>query len=780
MALGGNTLGLYFRIGTTGTDGTKKDVTDLRTHFNKEVAEIKKGGTDAFLSVGNSAGLSAQNMAQMATVASTVAIGITAVAGAAIAAGTAIFALAKNFSDAGSAIHDTAQQMGVSAEMASVLKFAAEQSGKSFESLSAPIAKFSILVGAAARGSEEAAAKLKRFGLDPQSAINDLDGALAKVFKTIHDAPEGIARTTLAADAFGAKVGASLIPVIETMNGDLVKFSDEARKAGVVMSQADADAADKFGDTLGTLQTQLKFTSYVFAAQFAPVIEQGMKDLSKTIRENKNTIKEWGSDFADVLRGIRSVADSELGSVIALIARVGVEFSGVPGLIRSIRDIGASAKPGAVDPGLAAIINMDLGTKSRWREKPVDTGDIFDPAAGKGGKAKKEPKDELAPFRDILEDVNRALTLYGDKTEHSRIQQEFLQKGLEKLNPTLRAQAEELMKVALRAADVLDVKKLLTEEEKKADEAAQKSADTFREFGEEQLKQLEAGKSALRQAQEFIVVMEKQGHVLNENQKFWIQTRGWLIDVKNRVTDLNDVLKPLADTLEKLKAPEETKVDVGKPPPADENPWAIFAEQVKRAVKSVQQSAKTMQDAFATVAGVGMGVLEGFAQGIGDMVTQWVLMGDQADMSMGKMLAAVLASVAGQAAAMAIMAFAYGLLALTPWGAPLFGPAALDFQAAALFASIAVVAGLAGRALAGDSFQSKPAAAGGGSSGGGGGATSAPSGPIDIGRREGMSVEVHNFMHVSMDDGVIAEKVMRKYEKGGKFRDFFLGDGVKV
>jgi len=93
-------------------------------------------------------------------------------------------------------------------------------------------------------------------------------------------------------------------------------------------------------------------------------------------------------------------------------------------------------------------------------------------------------------------------------------------------------------------------------------------------------------------------------------------------------------------------------------------------------------------------------------QGLGAMLQSWVLMGDQADVSMSKMVASVLAGVAAQAATLSIFHLAMGLVALTPWGAAMYGPATNHFIASAIWGGIAAGAAIGGRAIAGNSFKS--------------------------------------------------------------------------
>lgn len=97
-------------------------------------------------------------------------------------------------------------------------------------------------------------------------------------------------------------------------------------------------------------------------------------------------------------------------------------------------------------------------------------------------------------------------------------------------------------------------------------------------------------------------------------------------------------------------------------------------------------------------------------QGVGSLVEAWVLYGDLGPNAVRKMTASILAGLAAQAAVKAIFQLAEGFAAL------FFNPAeaAAHFKAAALYGAVAIGAGLAGRAIAGDSF--KEGGSGGGSS----------------------------------------------------------------
>jgi hypothetical protein len=158
-------------------------------------------------------------------------------------------------------------------------KVAADQSGSSLEEVSKSVTKFTRLVGDAADGSEEAKEKLRKLGVDPQEAIKDLDGALAKVFERIVSLPTPVERTNAAIDAFG-KGGAELLPFLQSFDGDLAGLIQKSKELGLTINDADAALADEFGDTLDLVSAQVKNLTFLFARDFLPVITRMMSDIS--------------------------------------------------------------------------------------------------------------------------------------------------------------------------------------------------------------------------------------------------------------------------------------------------------------------------------------------------------------------------------------------------------------------------------------------------------------------------------------------------------------------
>jgi hypothetical protein len=129
-------------------------------------------------------------------------------------------------------------------------------------------------------------------------------------------------------------------------------------------------------------------------------------------------------------------------------------------------------------------------------------------------------------------------------------------------------------------------------------------------------------------------------------------------------------------------------------------------------VEKITSEAEMVADVYKKLGATAGAAINQLAQGMGQLVENWVLYGSASGTSARKAIASALAMASAQSAVSAIMETAYGIAALTPWGAAIYGSPTLHFEAAALFAGIAVGTGLAGRAVAGNSFNQNGAGAG--------------------------------------------------------------------
>lgn len=264
-----------------------------KQELNSLAGDLNKLGGSFTASFGGAIPVAGAAAAAVATVGVAV-FGVTA----------KLFELSKSASEFGSKIFDASQKTGLGAEALSAMKLAADQSDTSFEQVSKSVSKFSLLIDDAARGSKEATAQLTRLGLDPQSAINNLEGSLTKVFQRIQETRNPIERAGLASAAFGKKLGAELLPFIDQFSGDLPGLIKRAKELGATMTNENARAADEFGDVMVDLETQLASIGRTIGLAVMPEFTRMAREMSDWLVENRSTVQQWGTVTSETVSGV--------------------------------------------------------------------------------------------------------------------------------------------------------------------------------------------------------------------------------------------------------------------------------------------------------------------------------------------------------------------------------------------------------------------------------------------------------------------------------------------
>lgn len=226
-----------------------------------------------------------------------------------------------------------------------------------------------------------------------------------------------------------------------------------------------------------------------------------------------------------------------------------------------------------------------------------------------------------------------------------------------------------------------------------------------------------------------------------------------------------------AEILERIK---QAAIDAGEP---ISNLRANFEALAQSAADAFAQMSKDTGN-FASFASEAFGTL---AQGLGQIVESYVLLGATGPAVLRKLLAQILAHLAAEAAVKAIFELAEGfaLLFVDPIAA------GAHFQAAALYGSVAGVAAVAGRAVAGDLF--KPQATGTGTRAGGASTSSGSqrSGstqpqPVNLDRptQQPPPFKVDLNVTVTRDAGSIVDAVVQDHRNNGEIRQMILKEKV--
>lgn len=549
-------------VETRGVDknlgNTQKNVEALSKELDNLDKDVKTVGSGLTRNLGGPLGrIDSQLSAITKGALPAVAAGLTVVTAAATAAGAAVVKSLADFAAFGSKISDLSAQTGLGAESLTSLKFAAEQGGASLEKITQGLQRFSVTVANAARGSEAAKEKMRALGIDPQEAIGDLEGALGKVFKRINEAPPGIAKVTLATDAFGDS-GARLLPVIEAMDGDFEALKKRARELGLVFSDEMARDAAKLDDTLGLIRTQVAALGYQFAKEFAPEVTRSLQAISKAMADNKAQAADWGKALADTFRGAQTFASSYIGKLVRDIAGLTVALNPAILGLKALQQYGASVRPseagedpfgpgGAMRGGrktLPGTPEHKAEAERLARMKQALDDSIFAapaPARG-GGRAARSEKDVGL---ELLKQLQKEFAGLTAKTEVQKTALKLLGGEYKNLDNTVRDQI-------LNIARQIDVKTKL-----------QKIEGEIRSFMEGQTEAIQrltiGSQDYLAEAQLQLKNWEKQGAIIPEVVSWWAQFDATILQSTDSIKRLNTELADLQGLI--LTLPE---IDVNK------------------------------------------------------------------------------------------------------------------------------------------------------------------------------------------------------------------------
>ncbi|NDD52975.1 phage tail tape measure protein [bacterium] len=204
---------------------------------------------------------------------------------ASVAIRGALFAMVKQFSDAGSEVFDLSKKTGASTEALSALGYAGKLSGVSLSDLGGALAKMN-------KNLAESPGKFSALGLDVKKlqGLSTEDQFIA-IADAISKIPNQAQKTSLAMGIFG-KSATTLFPLIDGGSESLKTATDEARKLGVVLSKDSAKKADDLGDSFDKLTSAASGLSKAVGESLSPVYTKFNENLTALIAPITDFVKK--------------------------------------------------------------------------------------------------------------------------------------------------------------------------------------------------------------------------------------------------------------------------------------------------------------------------------------------------------------------------------------------------------------------------------------------------------------------------------------------------------
>jgi TP901 family phage tail tape measure protein len=252
---------------------------------NKSIDQTAKKGEDVVKALGSMVGTAAKWGAGLAAGAT------VAVAG--------MFALANKTSEAASAINDMSARTGISTKTLQELKFASDQAGVNFETVTGAVGKLTKVMSGAEEGGDklkEAFDKLNIKTSDASGNMRKMDDIFPEVLKKLAGMKNETERNALAMTFFG-KGAMELVPLLAQGEDGIKALTDKAHELGLVMSDEAIAANDEFGDTLDAVKASLGAVGAQIGTAVLPVFQEFLQWVLSGIpqvRELAKTFISWG------------------------------------------------------------------------------------------------------------------------------------------------------------------------------------------------------------------------------------------------------------------------------------------------------------------------------------------------------------------------------------------------------------------------------------------------------------------------------------------------------
>lgn len=223
-------------------------------------------------------------------------VGLTAVG-----IGVGIADLVKKSLDAASAIGDVAQQAGVSVETLQKLRFAASQSGATFDIMDVALTTLNKNLGEFVNtGAGKAAQSFKTLGIDKLINAGDVrnaEDAYNVITKKLQGVGSEAQKSAYLASFFGKEAGPKLLQLVNQGTEGLARLEAQAVSLGIVLSENTVKGAKEANDKLDALFSVMKAEGVAAVASLAPEIAHLAEQITNGLPDLIKWVERWAAYF---------------------------------------------------------------------------------------------------------------------------------------------------------------------------------------------------------------------------------------------------------------------------------------------------------------------------------------------------------------------------------------------------------------------------------------------------------------------------------------------------
>lgn len=212
-----------------------------------------------------------------------------------------IGALVKSSLDAASAIGDTAQQAGVGVEFLQKLRFAASQSGASFDIMDTALTTLNKSLGDfVTTGAGKGATAFKALGIDKlinNGQVRNAEQAFDAIAKGLTKFGSEAQKSSLLAGVFGKEAGPKLLQLMNQGADGIAKLEAQAESLHIVLSEKTVAGAKEASDRLDALASVIKAQVTGAVADLAPQIGALAQEITDSLPDLLIWVERWAAWF---------------------------------------------------------------------------------------------------------------------------------------------------------------------------------------------------------------------------------------------------------------------------------------------------------------------------------------------------------------------------------------------------------------------------------------------------------------------------------------------------
>lgn len=239
--------------------------------------------------------------------------------------GEKLIGMGEKAAEYGDQLERASKKTGIATGELQGLKYAAQMSDVSFQSLQMGLARLSRSMLTAEQGGKPLQAAFESIGISADQLKNiKVEDILAKMADKFSVTQDGAAKTAVAMQLFG-RAGADMIPLLDKGSSNLAALTAEAKKLGLVLDEQTIQSSAAMADQLKTLHAQTSQASTAFGIALMPAMRAVSSAMSDGLAPGgalASMLKGLGMVVTDLTYGLSYVAQAfeSMGISIAGVA----------------------------------------------------------------------------------------------------------------------------------------------------------------------------------------------------------------------------------------------------------------------------------------------------------------------------------------------------------------------------------------------------------------------------------------------------------------------------